>query len=277
MKNMEKLFPKSIKTRQDRIAWLVKNKEFVIASKKAAIKHADAVSMRPVFIGGDGEVVKSLDRLLNLSKPEGKLKVRAVINTTKLMDSHQDVHIDQLWNKSLKENKRNYLVKEHQLTFDGVISDDVHAFVKQMSWAELGFNYPGYTQALIFDAVLTRDQAKDMYDRYLNGKVYNHSVGMRYVKVVLAVNNPEYPEYENWEKYYPLIVNQEEADEYGYFYAVTEAKLIEGSAVVVGSNYATPTLSIEEKSEPLKDTRTEPMQITPQLLVNFYQPKNYIV
>jgi hypothetical protein len=48
----------------------------------------------------------------------------------------------------------------------------------------------------------------------------------------------------NWDKYYPMVANKEKADEEGYFFAVTEAKIIEGSAVLKGSNYVTPTLDI---------------------------------
>jgi len=49
------------------------------------------------------------------------------------------------------------------------------------------------------------------------------------------------------------VINQEEAKEQGYFWAVTEAKLVEGSAVVKGSNSYTPTLEVEQvkdNSEP---------------------------
>ena len=38
------------------------------------------------------------------------------------------------------------------------------------------------------------------------------------------------------------------ADNYGYFWAVTEAKVVEGSAVVKGSNAITPVISIVENS-----------------------------
>jgi len=62
----------------------------------------------------------------------------------------------------------------------------------------------------------------------------------------------------NWDKYYPMVMNKEMADEYGCFWAVTEAKFIEGSAVVLGSNSATPTISVQqEKTEPSEDTQKD--------------------
>ena len=91
-----------------------------------------------------------------------------------------------------------------------------------------------------------------MFKQYSNGWVKNHSVGMRYVKIDLAINSEsewDKDEKELWDKYYPIVVNKEIADERGYFWVVSEAKVIEGSAVVMGSNSATPTLSVENKSE----------------------------
>ena len=84
---------------------------------------------------------------------------------------------------------------------------------------------------------------------------------MRYVKLELAINSESKWDAEEkavWDKYYPEIVNKEQADERGYFWAVTEAKIVEGSAVVKGSNYATPTISVEA----VKDTTTETTEPT---------------
>ncbi|HPZ10702.1 MAG TPA: hypothetical protein PL110_21610, partial [Candidatus Eremiobacteraeota bacterium] len=52
------------------------------------------------------------------------------------------------------------------------------------------------------------------------------------------------------------------ADERGYFWVVKEAKIIEGSAVVMGSNSATPTLENKE-FEAVEDTSNdEPLENT---------------
>lgn len=88
-----------------------------------------------------------------------------------------------------------------------------------------------------------------MAKKYKQNKVKNHSVGMRYVKLDLAMNSEskwDEEEKKIWDKYYPIVANKEVADERGYFWVVTEAKIIEGSAVPIGSNQATPTLNISE-------------------------------
>jgi hypothetical protein len=63
----------------------------------------------------------------------------------------------------------------------------------------------------------------------------------------MCIDDKDYgAEYEAWQKYYPIAVNKEVADNRGYFWVVKEAKVMEGSAVLCGSNHATPTLSVEE-------------------------------
>jgi len=237
--------------------WLIQNKGALLAQKKAAIKYADAVSFAVPLVNEKGDTVKAEA----VPATANKIKVRSIINTTKLLDSHGDVHIDQLWNKSLKETKEHYLVNQHNFSFEGIISDDVKAFAKQMTWAELGYDYEGTTQALVFDSVISKDESPQMFDRYRQGRVKQHSVGMRYVKMDLAINDDRYEkEHSVWEKYFPNIANKEDAVELGYFWAVTEAKVIEGSAVVRGSNFATPTYSVDEKAEPPKGTPDEPVR-----------------
>ena len=43
-----------------------------------------------------------------------EILVKAIINTTGLIDSHQDLHIPGIWNKSVKENKSILHVQEHK-------------------------------------------------------------------------------------------------------------------------------------------------------------------
>ena len=171
-----------------------------------------------------------------------------VINTTNLMDSHDDVHLPGLWDKSLSENKYIMHLQEHKMAFDKIIADqdELKAFVKFLKWSELGFSYEGQTQALMFESIVKAERNKFMFDQYRKGYVKQHSVGMRYVRLILAVNDDEWgAEFDAWNKYYPEIVNKERADDKDYFWAVPEAKVIEGSAVPLGSNWATPTMSVK--------------------------------
>jgi hypothetical protein len=253
----------TFETKEERVDWYIANKGALIAQKKSSIKHADAITYLVPLMSEKGDSVIKSEAIPDTAT---RIKVRAIINTTKLFDSHGDVHIDQLWNKSLKESKDNYLVNQHNFSFEGIISDNVKAFVKQMTWAELGYGgWEGTTQALVYDVVIDKADSPDMFERYRKGKVKNHSVGMRYVKVEMAVDDDRYEKEKTvWDKYYPVIANKADVDAAGVFWAVTEAKNIEGSAVVKGSNFVTPTFSVQEtKGQPSEDTgNDEPVPTT---------------
>jgi len=231
------------KTRKELFGWLVDNKEMLIAQKKAEMKKADGVLFN--LVNNDKQVSKA-------DGDGGELTVKAVINTTNLMDSHKDVHLPGIWTKSLKENKNIMHLQEHKMEFSKIIADgqDLKATTKTYTWKELGFDYEGKTEALVFDSTVKKDRNPYMLNQYKQGNVKNHSVGMQYVKLTMAINDEDYgSEFEAWEKYYPEITNKAEADAHGYFWAVKEAKVIEGSAVPLGSNQATPTLDIKEAAK----------------------------
>lgn len=234
-------------TRKELFAYLKANKGLIFAEKKAVLKKADAFGH---FLSTNKMFSTKAD---NTSTNESILTVKSVINTTNVLDSHDDVHIDGLWSKSLKEVKQLYLLQEHDFSFKGVISGEVTATADIVNWKSLGVEALGTTQALIFESIVDKARNECMFETYKRGEVLNHSVGMRYVKLDLAINDPEEEdEYKVWQMYAGRVLNQEALLEKGYFFAVTEAKLIEGSAVLVGSNPITPTLEV--KREPLTST-----------------------
>jgi hypothetical protein len=241
-----------------------KNKDFIIAQKKNAIKHCDVVITTSEFSETSKNEAEKLDNPTSEDINPNVLQAKLVINTTNIIDSHRDCHIPNLWTKSLQETKVLYLLQEHDMDFDKVIADSIQdglkAYTQSVSWSKLGYTYEGKTQALIFDTQIKKDVNPFMFDMYKKNRVYNHSVGMRYVKIFLCAdrNEAEYSqEKENWNKYYPLVVNKEKAQEKGYFWAVTEAKVIEGSAVIKGSNECTPVMEIEFGKEAVKDTSNQ--------------------
>ena len=236
-------------TKKELLDFLVTHKETLIAQKKSILKEADGI----------GSYYKQEQELKSVNKSQdnsdmsvNEIKVRAIINTTNYLDSHKDVHIKGIWQKSLKENKRIMHIQEHMSSsFDKIIAsgDDLKAFTKTMTWKELGYDADGNTQALVFDSVVKESRNPYMFNQYKQGFVENHSVGMRYVKIELAINDKDYPtEKAFYDKYITEIINRKEAEDSKYFWVVTEAKIIEGSAVPFGSNPITPTT--RTKSEP---------------------------
>ena len=250
-------------TNKELFDFLIKNKNVLMAQKKAIMKYTDFVShVVKVYEKEDTTKELSVENLDSLNE----ITASVVMNTTNVIDSHLDLHIEGIWNKTLKENKMLLHLQEHQMKFDSIISDgvDLKAKVENTTFKALGYNLEGNTQALVFVSKIKKDRNEFMFEQYGKGYVKNHSVGMRYVKLLLAVNDEgNVAEFEAWEKYYPLVANKDVADNKGYFWIVKEAKLIEGSAVPIGSNSYTPT--IEVKQEPLKNTQKtiEPLKNTP--------------
>lgn len=252
--------------------YLIENKEMLMLEKKSEIKHADGFAFNNVVNlieqkadpSKENTLIEHFGITIKDNKPIAdwkqldQIQVRAGINSTNFMDGHDDVHLNNLFKKSLKENKLIKHIQEHIMKFNHIISDkkDLKAFTKEYTWKELGYKYAGSTQLLVFDSIIKTDRNKYMFEQYAKGHVDNHSVGMFYVQLYLAVNSDSKyykEEFEVWEKYYDIIANKELADAKGYFWAVKEAKAIEGSAVPIGSNTATPTIDNNIK-EPSQDT-----------------------
>jgi len=257
----------TFETKEQLYSYLRENKNIFLTAKKSVTKFADSVNFGLAEIIENSEIVSKSETTLDITDLS-KFTVNAVINTTNLLDSHGDVHIDGIWSKSIKEQKNLYLLEEHKMSFRNIISDKVTAKVKQVSWEDLGFDFSGNTQALIFAAEIEKNRNEYMAEQYSKGRVKNHSVGMRYVKIEMAMDSENKYDIEEkavWDKYINIIANKEEAIAKGYFWAVTEAKIVEGSAVPLGSNFATPTISIG-KIEPLKNTQqnNEPSKDTRQ-------------
>ena len=138
----------------------------------------------------------------------------------------------------------------------------------------MGYDYEGDAECLVFECVIERKRNEFMYDQYKQGYVRNHSVRMQYVKEYFCLNSeePEHAQFkENFDKYSKLVANKDDLENVKWFYAVIEAKVKdEGSAVVKGSCFATPTLettqiksilqtetSFVDKTEPPVSTQTE--------------------
>lgn len=240
---------------KDLFKFLIDNEKTLVAQKKFELKRAD-----PIYYAGPLETDKGRTVKAGLGvslQDKDELQVTSIINTTYWYDSHGDVHVNGLWKKSLSENKGLYLLQEHKMEFEKIIADpdDVRAYTKEISWASLGVDFPGFTEALVFESKVKRDRNSYMHGQYGKGHVKNHSVGMRYVTIDLALNDEDYPAYKSlWDKYIDKIANRADVEDAGYFWPVTQAKAIEGSAVPMGSNRITPTESVKNIS-PSADTK----------------------
>ena len=246
-------------TEKELFDFIVDNEQTIFSQAKSQIKEADSFShlteplknnfsTKEIEVGG----VNLIDKAV--------LEVKAVINTTNILDSHKDVHIPGLWDKSLKESSSRILhVQEHKSReFSKLISSggDLKAYTETVTFKSLGYNFKGLTEALTFDSKVRKARNEYMHSQYALKYVNNHSVGMIYVKMVTCINDEDYPvQKENWDKYSQEIVNQDALIGVKYFWAVLEAKAIEGSAVPNGSNFVTPTTSIKSNEETVVESK----------------------
>lgn len=229
---------------------IVENKAQIIALKKAEIKTVK---------GGLSYVSSKKDLAIKgiYKNEENKLERTIVGNTYLWLDSHDDVHAKNLFKKSISERKENiFHLHDHELKITSKVGEPKNIYEKNISWKDLNVNKEGETQALFMDSEILKEYNSQVFNGYKSNTINQHSVGMQYVKIDLAVKDEEYEEeYKVWLDNIDKIGNKEKAEEKGYFWLVREAKLIEISAVLIGSNELTPTLNQSKDIEPLNGTQ----------------------
>jgi hypothetical protein len=236
-----------------------KDKALAIELKKSAIKHTDVYTTNELEVS----VNKAL-RTENKDEPDtGVIKRTIVGNTYNYLDSHMDVHVGNTFKKSIDERMNKVVhLHDHIHNVTAKVGTFTSIYEKVVNWEDLGINIKGSTIVLMADSDVKKDFNPSVFTQYLSGEIDQHSVAMIYVKIELAINNKDdKEEYATWLKYIDRIANKEVAEEAGFFWAVPEAKLVEISAVLMGSNPITPTV---QNIEPLKDTqKEEPLKDTP--------------
>lgn len=226
-------------SKRDLFDYLIKHKGEMIDLKKSETKNADSVEL---FLS------TSKAEAIATSAPEdtdSEIKRTVVGNTYYWLDSHGDVHETKCFLDSIKQrtaNKISHLHDHiHQLT--AKVGNFANVYEKEIAWRDLNVDKDGTTVALMGDSVIKRILNGTIFEYYKNGEIQQHSVGMRYITLDLAINDPEYKqEYAEWNRVFPKLGNPEKALQEGYFWIVKDAALIEISCVLNGSNEITPTL-----------------------------------
>jgi hypothetical protein len=256
---------KEFTTKEDLFKALKENADKIISLKKANIfkSHEKGAGISTKF-SKDATAIKGM---IEGAKSN---HLYAVINTTKYFDSHGDVHFDGIWNKSAGEQNGNiFYVADHSLKIDDVIAwkNDVNIIVKEIDWTAVGKDYPGKTQALIFEIPTDKIMHSKALEIINSEKDVQNSVRMQYVQIKLAVNSTD-PDYKEEKATYDALINsianKEDVEKNSYFWAINEAKIYkEGSMVIFGSNDATSIESVKDTNQPLQNTDSnEPLENT---------------
>lgn len=237
------------------------NKELIVAEKKAAIKFSDPIQYFVKSITGEVEKTAPTDpEVIGIGST-----IYAVINTTNFYDSCGDVHLDGIWDNSIKDQKgKLYYVINHDLKLGSVIAypKDVDASVVPLKWSDIGQDYSGSMQALVYAVKLTEAANKDALSAIITKQDIQNSVRMGYISMILCIddNSEDYKqEKANFDKYLKIVANKQDAEDAGYFWAIQEAKIVkEGSACLFGANEATPILYSDPAGAGQKQQQVSP-------------------
>lgn len=247
---------------------LYSNKNEIYRLKCSEIRKSDTIDIRYSSLNGAQKDFYDRNEGLKIGDT-----ISQVISTMHYMDSHDDVHAIGMFSKSAQEQQgRIYHAIDHSLSVTTLVAypRDVSMELKRVNWSELGKNYPGETEILLFNSKITDKTNPDIFKAYRDNEPIQGSVRMQYVALELAINDPDYKEEKViWDKYRQYIANGEAADKLGYFFWIKEAKIYkEGSSVLFGSNDATPyfytptTLITEPDEQATLEHKSESKGIT---------------
>lgn len=225
--------------------FLTENKKELVAQKKAMIKRTDPVGCSPSLMLTKGnKIVKAAPE--DISNDTNSVRVKVVANTALFMDSQYDVLIPDCWKTTIKQRKGLIPhLHDHIHEIGAEVGDVEDIYSQDISLSDLGINKSGKTQCLIFETDIKKSYNEIVFNKYKSGKINQHSIGLQYIRMDLAINDEESEkEYDFWTKYYKQLINPEFAEERGFFWVIQEIKLLENSCVLFGSNELTPTLSV---------------------------------
>lgn len=257
---------KEFSSQKELFDFLVTNKEQILEHKKAVEKHCEG----SISVLVDSALQVSKAAIYENDKEAGILKRTILANTYWWMDSMSDVHLGRgaegdsaVFTETIKNRvNKIYPIDQHNWSLDGRIGKTLNIYEAPISWRVLGIGKTGMTEGLFADAQIERAKNAARYEDYLNNEIDQHSVGMQYIDIQLAVNDQEdFPkEYEVYQKYINKIGNRQAVESQGYFFAVGKARLKEYSAVIAGANELTPVIQpagATGKNEPSGDTQKE--------------------
>ena len=246
---------KEFESKSDLFKALVENESFIIDAKKSQVYKSFEKGLQ--VISDQKTIAKAFD------DSEKGIKFDAdyyyfVVNSANYLDSHNDMHVDGNWNKSVKDqNGKVYLVWHHDFSkTENIIAfpEDIEMITSKVAWSLLGKSYEGETYSLIYKVKKDKIVNENVSKWLKEGRKLQLSVRMQYIKLETAFNSDDSDyakQTENYQKYYPLIANKDEFKEIEYFFIVKEAKnVMESSLLPFGSNSATAEISqTENKSE----------------------------
>ena len=226
---------------KDRFKYLKENEKDLIKTKRSSEITSDVCYYPPIQT--KGSVFKGDE-----TQDTGVIHVKVVANTANWIDSQMDMLLPGSWDKSVNERKRMIPhLHDHERSIAAKVGEVTDIYGQELTYGELGIKGIGYTKALVFETDIMKAYNEKVYNMYKGGGVNQHSIGLRYIQLDLAMNDQNSPEaLAEWNKYINQAINKQMAIDAGFFWVVKEFTLIENSAVLFGANEITPTLEVRE-------------------------------
>ncbi len=245
---------KEFSTKKEMFKELKQAKDQIIAMKKAQIfkscEKGISITAKPL------DYLKLSTQTKDIPLDDNYYYI--AVNSSRILDSHLDVHLDGNWNKTVKEQQgKNYLVDTHILSIDTTIvrKEYVEMLTATIPFSMIGKSYDGDTYVLIYkvrkDKIIS-PKAKEWLD---SGDAIEASVRMQYMDIVFALNSDDKEDVlfkKNFDDIYPIIANKDDFEtEITYFWGIKQAKnTAEASLLPLGSNHVTGQIQINSnKSE----------------------------
>lgn len=196
-----------------------------------------------------------------------------VISTTNYMDSHNDVHFNGCFNRTVSHQKGKVMYcTDHELKLSSIVSLQPHTemFVSDIPWGLVGKDFIGNTQGLTFAIDKANVRIADILEIIEKQWMqFENSIRMIYKDIRVGINSTDKDlaaQKRYWDSRINSIVNKEKAMELGYFYGVEELSIDrEGSLVVAGgSNDATSIITLELVNGTSKAIPAGPVNTTSQ-------------
>lgn len=230
-------------SKKERFDYLRKNEKALKAEKMASIKQTTGYSSFQ-------EVKISTEKSAG-ENDEDNLTLDIAANTCMYIDDQFDALAVGGATKSINENLSRgmiYFLKNHGRRTDDIVGDVLEATYKKVRMTIGGMEKD--VDALVVKGCARRRRDEKTFELYKDRLIKQHSIGIQYVKLSLAINDPlDTEHYKTWQATYDQILNKDVADELGFYWYVTEFKFYEVSAVLWGSNDLTPVI------EPLQSTQ----------------------
>lgn len=229
--------------------YLATNKAKLIQQKRLAPVKGSATFTTPGIIQLSNEETTAVLKSIKATEPNKTeitnndiLKAKIIGNTAWWCDDHLDVLVDTAYDRTVKERGLNIVhIHDHKWESTSHVGDTQAVYVQQIKLADIGIQRPGVTTVFAHESIVRKDYNEKAFLFYKAGKMKEHSIGLQYVALDLAINDAGYTkEFELWNKYYNRIINKEKVDESGYFWIVYEVKIFETSCVLFGASEVTP-------------------------------------